>query len=254
MPKCILLIGLMFMLVGCASTTGPVNPQDPYENFNRKVFAFNMALDQAFMRPIAKVYDIVLPWPIKKGVSNVFDNIADVTSAANEILQLDIPQAITDIARVLINTTIGIGGLIDVATKVGIERDTEDFGVTLAHWGVKNTPYLVLPILGPFTIRDAIGYPINYFLLSPWGYMQTTSWQLMVAGLYFVQRRAELLVGDKVLDDAFDPYVFVRDAYLQRREFVINESRERVVHYEIDEDGAKHRRTQTVKSSRIIHH
>jgi phospholipid-binding lipoprotein MlaA len=255
MMKLIWNILLVIILTGCAGTgtTGPVSPQDPYEHFNRQVFAFNMALDRAFMRPVAKAYDTIFPWPIKKGVSNFFDNFGDVSSAANEVLQFNIPQAITDIVRVLINTTIGIGGLIDVATKIGIERDEEDFGVTLAHWGATNTPYIVLPFFGPFTLRDAVAYPINCFLLNPWGYFKNTKWQYITAGLYFIDRRAELLIGDKFLDESFDPYVFVRDAYLQRREFVINESKEKIVHYELEENGIKHRRTQTVKPGRIIH-
>jgi phospholipid-binding lipoprotein MlaA len=249
----ILLSSLIFGIAGCATNKAPVNPQDPYENINRKIFAFNMAFDHAFIRPVAKVYDVVLPWQVKKGVSNFFDNIGDVTSAANELLQLDFPQTIADLARVAINTTIGIGGLFDVATQLGIERDAEDFGVTLAHWGSRNTPYIVLPILGPFTIRDAVGFPINYLILSPWGYIRSPAIAWSTAGLYFVQRRAQLLIGDKVVEQAFDPYVFIRDAYLQRRDFLIDEHNQRSVEKYVDEKGIKHRKTQTLKKGHIIH-
>lgn len=248
-----LLISLVVLLPGCATDKGPVNPQDPYEHFNRKVFAFNMAVDRALFRPIAKVYDTVIPWPLKKGVTNVFNNVGDVTSAANEILQLDFPQAIADLARVVINTIVGIGGLFDVATKLGLERDIEDFGLTLAHWGSRNTPYLVLPFLGASTIRDAVSLPVNYLFLSPWSYIKSSDVRYAMAGLYFVQRRAMFLIGDKVVEQAFDPYVFIRDAYLQRREYLINERAERQVHRYVDERGVKHRRTQTLKESNIVH-
>ncbi|EKE01919.1 MAG: hypothetical protein ACD_21C00025G0030 [uncultured bacterium] len=249
----IILTGLIIGITGCATNTGPVDPQDPYEHINRKIFDFNMAVDRALFRPIAKTYDVVLPWQLKKGIHNVFGNIGDVTSAANEILQLDFPQAIADLARVVINTTVGLGGLFDVATHLGLEKDTEDFGLTLAHWGSRNTPYIVLPFLGPSTIRDAVGLPVNYLLLSPWGYIQSSELAYGSAGLYFIQRRATLLIGDKVVDEAFDPYVFIRDAYLQRREFLINENDMRTVEYYVDDKGVKHRKTQSLQQSCIIY-
>jgi phospholipid-binding lipoprotein MlaA len=249
----ILLSALIFGMTGCATNSGHVNQQDPYEHVNRKIFAFNMAVDRAFLRPIAKTYDVVFPWQVKKGVYNFFHNVGDVTSAANEILQLDFRQAIADLARVVINTTIGIGGLFDVATKLGIERDIEDFGMTLARWGSKNTPYIVLPFFGPSTIRDAVGLPINCFLLSPWGHINSPEWSYSYAGLYVVQRRATLLVGDKLIDQAFDPYVFIRDAYLQRREFLIEEGEERNVNQYDKGKSVKMRKNNTPHSSGIIY-
>ncbi|MEI8054649.1 MAG: VacJ family lipoprotein [bacterium] len=252
--RVMLLAVFIFGVTGCAISKGPVDPQDPYEHFNRNVFAFNLALDRALLRPVAKAYDFVLPWPVKKGVHNFFDNVGDITSAANEILQLDFPQAIADIARVVINTIFGIGGLFDVATRLGVERDVEDFGLTLAHWGSRDTPYIVLPFFGPATVRDAVALPVNYFLLSPWGYVNSQEVQYITAGLYFVQRRSELLIGDKVVGQAFDPYVFVRDAYLQRREFLINENDARRVERYVAEDGTKHRKTQTIRpESHIVY-
>ena len=249
--KWILLTSLILSLTGCATNTGPVDPQDPYEHINRKIFDFNMALDKALFRPVAKVYDVVLPWPVKRGVYNFFNNIGDVTSAANEILQLDFPQAIADLARVFINTIVGIGGLFDVATSLGVERDASDFGLTLAHWGSRNTPYVVLPFFGPYTVRDAVSFPINYFLLSPWAYFKPPVFQWSLAGIYYTQRRSELLAGDDVVDQAFDPYVFVRDAYLQRRDFLINENDEHHVNKYTSEDGVKHRRTQSLQQGHI---
>lgn len=253
----ILLLVMSLILSGCATNKAMTNkivtsetitaPQDPYEHVNRQIFAFNMALDRAVFRPIAKVYDFILPWPVKKGVHNIFENIGDVTSAANEILQLDFPQAISDLARVVINTTIGIGGLFDVATLMGIEKDTEDFGMTLAHWGSRNTPYVVLPIFGPSTIRDAVGLSINMVLLDPWTYGASTDVQLGAFGAYYTHRRASLLIGDKVVDQAFDPYIFIRDAYLQRRDYLIQENDKRSVNIYVADNGIKHRETQTLK-------
>ena len=248
----LLLISIILILTGCATRKGPVNPKDPYEHFNRKVFAFNMAVDRAFFRPVAKVYDAVIPWPLKKGVTNVFNNVGDVTSAANEILQLNFPQAIADLARVVINTIVGVGGLFDVATKLGVERDVEDFGLTLARWGSRDTPYVVLPFLGPSTVRDAVSLPVNYLLLSPWAYVDSPTIRYSAKGLYYVQRRAILLIGDKVIEQAFDPYIFIRNAYLQRREYLIKERDMRRVRHYVDENGVKHRKTQHLKENNIV--
>ena len=225
---------LVVILPGCASkkvatSQAAANPHDPYEHVNRQIFAFNMALDHAVLRPIAKTYDFVLPWPVKKGIHNIFDNIGDVTSAANEILQLHFDQAVADLARVVINTTIGVGGLFDVATPMGVVKNKQDFGMTLAHWGCHNTPYVMLPFFGPATVRDAVGLPVNMILLDPWTYGASTDVQIGAFGVYQIQYRASLLVADKVVDQAFDPYVLVRDAYLQHRRHVINASNTRIV-------------------------
>ncbi len=239
-------------LAGCASSKyPPSHPQDPYEHFNRKVFAFNMALDRAFFRPVATVYDTILPWPVKKGVRNVFGNIGDVTSAANEVLQLHFAQAVADLARVVINTTIGIGGLIDVAVYMGLEKDKEDFGLTLARWGSKDTPYIVLPFLGPYTIRDLVGVPVDYFL-SIWPYIKWDALRYSMQGVYLIQRRANLLPGDKIVDEAFDPYVFFRDAYLQRRAYLVKEAKEEHMAEYVDERGVFHRRHRATPVSSVL--
>lgn len=251
--KWIILICLIVGLTGCAISKFPgSDPQDPYEHLNRKIFAFNMALDRAFFRPVAKVYDKLLPWQLKKGVRNFFSNVGDVTSAANEILQFNFPQCIADLARVAINTTIGLGGLFDVATKLGIEKDKEDFGLTLARWGAKDTPYLVLPFLGPYTLRDAVGVPIDYFFLSIWPYLKSDRLVYSLEAAYLVQYRASLLVGDDIIDQAFDPYIFVRDAYLQRRAYLIKENEEeRVVKY-IDEQGVARRQRRSIPPQSVL--
>lgn len=244
---------LVVIICGCASNKLPSSDsQDPYENINRKVFAFNMALDRAFFRPIAKVYDVVLPWPAKRGVRNFFGNIGDVTSVANEILQFHFGQAVADLARVAINTIFGIGGLFDVATCIGLEKDKEDFGLTLAMWGSKDTPYIVLPFLGPYTIRDAVGAPIDYFLLSIWPYVNPRAVRYGLQGLRAVQSRASLLPGDEIIDQAFDPYVFVRDAYLQRRAYLVKESKEEHVMRYTDENGINHRNRRSIPVESVL--
>src|SRR3990170_774017 len=239
---------IIINITGCATSKFPSsNPQDdPYEHFNRKVFAFNMAVDRAFFRPVARVYDAVLPWPVKTGVRNFFGNIGDVTSVANEILQLHFAQVVADLARIVINTTIGIGGLFDVAASLGLEKDKEDFGLTLASWGSKNTPYLVLPFLGPYTLREAVGMPIDYFLLSVWPYLKANALFYGVRTTYYVQYRASLLAGDKIVDQAFDPYIFVRDAYLQRRAYLVQENKEEHVTKYVDDNGICHRRHRSI--------
>lgn len=240
-------------VAGCAINKGEaVDPRDPYEHFNRKVFAFNMAVDRAFFRPVAKVYDKVLPWPIKTGVRNFFGNIGDVTSVANELLQLHFSQVVADLARITINTTVGVGGLFDVATRIGLEKDKEDFGLTLASWGSKNSPYLILPFMGPYTLRDAVGLPVDYFLFSVWPYVATNALRYGLQGTALVQYRASLLAGDDIVDQAFDPYAFVRDAYLQRRDYLIKEAKEENVTKYVDDKGVFHRRHRSIPVNSVL--
>lgn len=210
-------------LVGCASTH-PHDPQDPYQNFNRKVFAFNMAVDKVVTKPIAKAYNKVTPDFAKTGVINFFSNIDDVSSAANSLLQGNLIAALSNSWRVVFNTTLGIGGLFDVASHLGLKKDHEDFGQTLAVWGVKRSPYLVLPLLGPSTARDTFGYAVNSYVLSPWIFVHPFYVRYIGTGVNLVSRRAELLPADKLVEQAFDPYIFVRDAYMQRREVEIEHS------------------------------
>lgn len=251
--KWILPIFFMFGLVGCATDKfPPSHPQDPYEHFNRKVFAFNMALDRAFFRPIAKVYDAVLPWPVKKGVRNFFGNLNDLTSVANELLQMHFAQAVADLARIVINTTIGIGGLFDVATYLGLEKDKEDFGLTLASWGSTATPYIILPFLGPYTLRDFVGMPVDYFLFGVWPYIPWDSLRYGLQGISLVQYRASLLAGDEIVDQAFDPYVFIRDAYLQRRAYLVKENKENHITKYADEHGIVHRRHRSIPANSVL--
>ena len=215
-----LLAGLLVLalLQGCA--TGP-NPRDPFEPFNRSVYRFNDGLDAAIIKPVAQAYQSAVPSPVRTGVSNFFGNLSDVWTFVNNVLQAN-PQAAADsFARVGVNTLIGLGGVLDWATEMGIERHREDFGKTLGHWGVATGPYLVLPVLGPSTVRDTAALVVD----SKGGLLMEVNSVATRNSLYAlraVDLRASLLRAGEVLDQAaLDKYAFTRDSYLQRRGVVI---------------------------------
>lgn len=190
---------------------------DPYERYNRAMFAFNMSLDHLLFRPVAKVYNAIVPPPLKKGVSNFFFNVGMTKTIANDILQGKMKWAVMDTLRFVLNGVLGIGGLFDVATRAGIPKHYEDFGMTLAQWsGNKREPYFILPILGPNTTRSALGLAVDAFTV-PWVYMRPRSITYGMFAANFVSTRASLLDVDPLVDEAFDPYVFTRNAYLQIR-------------------------------------
>lgn len=199
---------------------------DPYEDFNRHAYNLNQGLDKAIFKPVATVYKTVLPWPVTKGISNAFNNLNEVPTVINDALQGKFYQATSDSWRFVINSTAGILGLIDVASKIGLEKHTQDFGLTLATWGYQSSAYLVLPLLGPSTVRDGIAYPINqgYFAVYPYLYPVNTRNNLM--GLNLINQRAELLEVDKLINQAaFDRYSFERNAYLQRRQYQLEQNK-----------------------------
>lgn len=154
-------------LVGCASTS---NPQDPFEDFNRTMFRFNEKVDEAALKPAAETYRKVLSPVIQVGVGNFFGNVDDVSTACNNLMQARINDGLSDTSRVLLNSTLGLAGVIDVASGLGLSKHDEDFGQTLGRWGVRSGPYLVLPLLGPTTLRDALAKPID-FEMDPWGHL-----------------------------------------------------------------------------------
>lgn len=206
--------------MGCSSTH-PHNTQDPLETYNRTAHGFNTAIDKVIIRPIAQTYTFVIPRPIDQGVGNFFSNFNQVTTIANDILQADARYTIRDTWRFAINSTIGLLGIFDVASRMGLEKHTEDFGLTLAKWGIKDSPYFVLPFLGPSTLRDAFSLPIDYYALSPWPYVKSSGTRYGMYGLQTIHQRRILLGTDRVIKEAFDPYVFVRSAYLQRRAYLM---------------------------------
>ncbi len=192
--------------------------RDPLERFNRAVFKLNRGVDRAVARPAAKVYVAVTPKPVRAGVSNFMQNIGYPVTIANDLLQGKPLQMTRDLGRLLVNTTLGVGGLFDPATKMGLVANDEDFGQTLGKWGLHPGPYLMLPLLGPATIRDTFGRAGDV-AITPRSYVKDDTTRYAVLALDLVDTRAQLLDADATLDSSFDPYGFVRDAYLQRREF-----------------------------------
>ena len=209
------------VLIGGCATPGTGDPRDPFEPMNRAIYSFNDGVDKVVMKPLAQAYQAVFPAIVRTGVSNVFSNLNDIVVALNNLLQGKIGPAFSDISRVMINTTVGILGIMDVASDLGIEKNDEDFGQTLGYWGVGDGPYLVLPFLGPRTIRDTAGLIVDWET-DPTSYIDPNRDRNAVQGFRLVTRRAELLNASKVLEVAsLDEYEFLRDAYLQRRRNLI---------------------------------
>ncbi|MCS6995539.1 MAG: VacJ family lipoprotein [Casimicrobiaceae bacterium] len=212
------------LLAGCASFRA-ASPGDPLEPINRGLYSFNATFDHYLFRPIARAYDHVTPTPVKQGVANVFQNMADAQSAINSALQGKGKKAGDDLGRVLINTTFGLGGIFDHASALGLERGNEDFGQTLGHWGLGPGPYLVLPFLGPTTLRDLGGRLVDG-PLDPLGYLSPVSARNALQGLRFVDARVQLFPFDQLLAQAaLDKYTFTRSAYLQRRQSLVLDGR-----------------------------
>lgn len=210
----------MMLLGGCA-TTG--NPRDPLEPLNRGIYHFNDGVDNLVLRPAAELYRGALPQFIRTGVSNFFSNINDVIVALNNLLQGKFLNAASDVGRIAVNTTAGLLGVIDVATEIGLEKNNEDFGQTLGYWGLGPGPFLMLPILGPSSVRDAVGLLVDY-KTHPITYVEPSRSQNILWGTLFINRRAELLETSKILETAaLDPYEFLRDAYLQRRRNLVHD-------------------------------
>jgi phospholipid-binding lipoprotein MlaA len=209
---------LLAMVSGCASVPAEQrDPRDPLESYNRGIFKFNQAVDDAVMKPVAKGYKAITPAPVDRGITNFFGNIADVTSAVNNLLQFKLSRAGTDVGRLAVNTTVGLLGFFDVATNMGLPSYKEDLGQTFGYWGDVSSPYLVLPLLGPSTLRDSIGLIGDAATNPLFSFEQQQVYWGLIA-LNVVDTRADLLTAGKILEEAaVDPYLFVRDAYLQRR-------------------------------------
>ncbi len=215
MKPVFLLLLLLMPLPALAATAEPArHPDDPWEGFNRKMFAFNEAVDRYFLKPTAKGYRWVTPSWLDNSISRVFQNARDVPSIVNHMLQWEWGRAGNSTGRVLMNSTMGIGGLFDVATPAGLDKHTSDLGITLARWGVPSGPYLVLPALGPSTVRDAaMIWPDNYLSPRSWIDHDLTRWS--VTALYVVDLRADVLDLEKNI--VGERYTFMRDFYLSSR-------------------------------------
>ena len=216
-PKLISLMAITLATTFLAACATSGNPRDPIEGFNRAMFDFNDGLDKAVIKPVAQGYESALPAPVRKGVTNFFGNIGDVFIAVNNVLQGKLPEAASDVGRVAINTTVGILGIVDFASDMGLEKHEEDFGQTFGRWGVSDGPYLVLPILGPSTLRDAAGLAIDLHT-DPLGHYDDVPARNTLIVTRALNERAGLLPVDKIVDEAaLDRYAYIRDAYLQRR-------------------------------------
>lgn len=202
------------LLSGCA-TSG--NPRDPIEGFNRAIFDINDGLDKVLIKPVAQGYETALPSAVRTGVSNFFGNIDDVFIAVNNLLQGKVVEAASDVGRVFINTTIGVLGIFDVASEAGLEKHDEDFGQTFGRWGVSDGAYLVLPILGPSTVRDTFGQALD-IKGDPVSHMHNVASRNTLVATRGINDRAQILPTDKIVEEAaLDRYAYIRDAYLQRR-------------------------------------
>jgi phospholipid-binding lipoprotein MlaA len=219
-----ILLAAVLLLGGCGTIPKEQrDPRDPWQPVNRAVFKFNTDFDNAFFKPAAKGYQFITPKPIDRGITNFFDNVADVTSAVNNLLQFKLSRAGSDVGRVAVNTTVGFLGFFDVASNMGIPNYKEDFGQTLGYWGIGDGPFLVLPVLGPSSVRDTFGFAGDT-VVDPFFHFAEgeTYWGPVV--LRAVDKRADLLAaGDLVDEAALDRYSFVRDAYLQRRRNLVHD-------------------------------
>jgi phospholipid-binding lipoprotein MlaA len=227
---CILLAGALGACV-TLPPNAPRSPQDPWESWNRGVYKVNDALDRAVAKPVAKTYVRFVPHPIRLGVSNFFDNLRMPTVIINDTLEGKLRHTASDLGRFLLNTTLGVGGLLDPATQAGLAKNHADFGLTLGIWGVPPGPFVEIPVLGPSDLRDAPGYVVDTYT-NPAEYIHNSYVKYSLAVVDLVDIRAGLLSLEPTLQSVYDPYAFVRDAYLHRRAFQVSGVKE-----EKDEDS-----------------
>ncbi len=224
----------VLVMAGCASR--PANPDDPLERFNRAMFSFNEGVDKAVIRPVATVYDTVTPSPVKTGVGNFFGNLGDLWIGFNNILQGKVGNGMSDWMRFLVNSTFGLFGLLDVASEMGLQKNDEDFGQTLAVWGVGEGPYVVLPIFGPRTLRDAAVLPVDVQGDPVWR-LEHVPTRNTLTGVRMAHNRARLLGLEKTLDEGtLDPYAFTRDFYLQQRRYKVHDGNPPIEYEDFDLD------------------
>jgi len=210
---------LLSLLMGCAATQGGGNPRDPFEPFNRSVYEFNDKVDRYALKPVAQVYEKYVPEPVQLIVTSFLANLDDLYTGANNLLQAKPKDALIDISRFVVNSTLGFAGFADVASEIGMPKHNEDFGQTLGYWGVASGPYLVIPLLGPSTVRDAPARGIDIWA-TPIDllYAQSARERNVLWSLRLISGRASLLEAEKVIQGAaLDPYSLIRDGWLQRR-------------------------------------
>jgi phospholipid-binding lipoprotein MlaA len=210
-------------MVGCASAPNTKrDPRDPWEGFNRVSYKVTDAVDRAALKPVAKGYKAVAPQFVETGVSNFFSNLKTPTVMVNDFLQGKFRAGFHDTGRFLLNTTLGIGGLMDPASAAGLDRNDEDFGQTLGKWGVSSGPYLWIPFLGPSTVRDGFGQGVDAFT-NPTNYVERDAWRYSLNAMDVIDGRARQLDLEETLNSAYDRYSFIRNAWLQQREYQVKD-------------------------------
>lgn len=229
----ILSVCILLLISGCASTQYVENERDPWQGFNRSMYGFNDGLDRAVLKPAAQGYKAVAPDFVETGVRNFFENLDDISVAANNLLQGKVSNSASDVGRFVVNSTLGVLGLFDVASSMGLTKHDEDFGQTLGAWGMDAGPYIVWPFFGPSTLRDTPSLVVDRMLLDPLNYVEIkTIERVGIVAIDAVSVRAELLSLEETVDEiSTDRYTFIREAYLDRREFLISDGTV------IDDDG-----------------
>jgi phospholipid-binding lipoprotein MlaA len=215
------LFTLSTLLLPACMNKGP-NPDDPYEASNRAIYRVNNVLDKLFLKPPARLYNAITPAPVRAGINNFYLNINLIPSVVNDLLQTEWTYALKDTWRFIINSTLGLGGIGDPASSTcQLPPHSNDLGLTFAKWGDKKSPFIMIPLLGPSTIRDGMGLLFNYTLFSPYPYIPQDTIIYGLLGFRYIDLRAQMLDTEKLMDESLDPYAFLRDAYLQNRNFLI---------------------------------
>lgn len=221
-------------LMSCVAK-GP-NPDDPYESINRRIHKLNMGIDRFALKPAAKAYKAILPRFIRAGINNVYNNVNELPTVANDLLQAEWTYALKDTWRFIANSTFGIAGIFDVASRFDLPPHSNDLGLTFAKWGDKKSPYIVIPLMGPSTIRDGMGMMFDYVLFTPYPYIKSDAAIYSILALRYVDLRSQMLETDRLLDEGLDKYAFIRDAYLQHRNYLITGEQDDGSLYVGDED------------------
>lgn len=215
---------LALLASGCA-TVQTTSKDDPFEPWNRAMYDIHQVVDGHFVRPVAQAYVDTTPKPIQQGIHNFFANLDDVVSVVNDFLQWKLEKAGNDMGRVMLNSFFGLGGIIDVASDLNIEKGNEDFGQTFGYWGIRQGPYLFVPLFGPTTVRDGTGTVIRGYV-GPLSWIDDVAARNILYGVVYLDERSQALEADRLVDQAaIDKYTFIRRAYLQRREYLVHDGR-----------------------------
>lgn len=217
-----LVVSLSLLVTGCAAPPAKKDPRDPFERVNRVTYQFNDAIDRAVLKPVAKGYKKATPRFVQTGVSNFFDNLGQPTVIISDLLQAKFVPALSDSGRFLMNTTIGLGGFLDPATAAGLDKNDEDLGQAFGKWGIPPGPYLVIPLFGFSDVRDAVGSAGQVYT-DPVHYVERDAWRYGITGVRVINMRAGLLDTEQALANTYDKYAFIRNAYLQRREYQVTD-------------------------------